>query len=114
MDKIILNDGASIDIDSSGIVTSTNGLILTFANQTISDLETLMTKANLAVIKFAKSDGSIYAAYNNLGCLSISKMISSGNIVVTLYTENATEERITNLENQNSEMLLALVMGGLM
>jgi hypothetical protein len=112
MDKIILNNGTSLDVAS--IVTSTNGLILTFSNQSIDNLETSMTKSNLSVVKLATSDNTVYATYHNLSCLSIAKMIESGNIVVTLYQENDMEERVSTLESQNAEMLFALVMGGLM
>lgn len=111
MDKIILNDGTTLEVEAINILT--DGLSLTFTGQTIDNLETLMIKSNLSVLKLTTAGNVVYATYNNLNCLSIAKIISTGNIVVTLYQENDTEERITTLEEQTSEMLLALVKGGL-
>ncbi|WP_238899379.1 hypothetical protein [Clostridium sp. YIM B02500] len=112
MDKVILNNGTTLNVELIAVLT--NGLALTFTNQTVDNLETLMTTSNLSSIKLATSSGDVYGTYNNLSCLSIAKMIESGNIVVTLYQESALEERVTTLEAQNSEVLLALVrMGGM-
>ena len=111
MDKIILNNNTSLEVQS--ITTLTNGLTFTFKGQTIDNLEALLTKENLSIVKIKNDTDEIYATYNSLFCLSITKIISTNTIVATLYQEDSTQERISTLENQSSEMLLALMQGGL-
>lgn len=111
MDKIILNNGTTLDIDS--IITITNGLALTFKNQTIETLENLMAKPNLSTIKLTTEAGEAYAEYKNLSCLSIEKIIATGDMIVTLYIVDTTQEQLIALREQVAEMLLAMVEGGL-
>lgn len=111
MDKIILNDGTSLNFSSINILS--DGISFTFTEQTISDLQTKLTEPNLIQIELQTSAGSQYATYNNLTCLSIALMVADNSIVVTLYQKDSTAEEIATLKQQVSEMLLALVKGGL-
>ncbi|MDF2881563.1 MAG: hypothetical protein K0R54_2120 [Clostridiaceae bacterium] len=111
MDKVILNNGTSLDVESIAVLT--NGLALTFTNQTVDNLDSLFTPSNISEIKFVTSDGNVYADYKNLSYISILKIAATGEIIVTLAMADTTQQQINDLRSQVAEMLLALAEGGI-
>lgn len=111
MDKVILNDGTSLNFSSINILK--DGIAFTFADQTIDSLKTKLTEQNLSQIELQTSAGDQYATYNNLTCLSIALIIADNSVLVTLYQKDSTSEEIATLKQQVAEMLMAMVRGGL-
>lgn len=112
MDKVVLNNGTSLDVNSIKVLS--NGLALTFTNQTVDDLKSLMTPSNLLEVKLQTSAGDTYGIYEKMNCLSINLMYSTNDVVVTLYIADTTQEQINILREQVAEMLLAIVDAGWM
>lgn len=105
MDKIILNNNTNLEIDS--IVNTTNGMVITFKEKTINDLESEMTKDNLSKLQVANSNGEVYGIYNNLICNSITKNLIDSSITVNLSKLDDTQVKIAELQQTIDTLVLA-------
>ena len=86
MDKIIFANGETLDFSKVSNVCF--GIIV--ENKTVGELETLFTKENLSTVKFINSANKIYSNYTNLECVSITKYIESGEILIALKATTTT------------------------
>ncbi len=78
MDKMILNDGTSLEFKES------LGLNIVIEGQVFNELESLLTLENLSKVEFSNSVGEIYGTYTNLQCVSMTKYMTNESIVVNL------------------------------
>lgn len=79
MDKLILNNGTTLEIiDSMGLQK------IEIADKTMDELESLLTTENLSNVQFATSEDLVYGIFQNLKFISITKYISDGSISIQL------------------------------
>ena len=78
MDKMILNDGTSLEFKES------LGLNIVIEGQVFNELESLLTLENLSKVEFSNSVGEIYGICTNLQCVSMTKYMTNESIVVNL------------------------------
>lgn len=104
MDKIILSNNTNLEFNS--ISNNVNGLLITFTNNTITELEPLMVKENLVKLQIANSTGEVYGIYNNLECTSITKNLKDSSIMVNLSKLDDTQVKIAELQKTVDTLVL--------
>lgn len=110
MDKIILNDNTSLEFNS--VTNFSNALAITFTGKTITDIEPLMTKENLAKIQEVHEDETVYGIFNNFECISITKNLADESITVNLSKLDDTQVKITDMQTQIFNLTTQLIAGG--
>lgn len=96
MDKIILNDNTSLEVNS--IANFNNALAITFTGKTITDIEPLMTKENLTKIQEVHEDETVYGVFNNFECVSITKNLADESITINLSKLDDTQVKLDELQ----------------
>ena len=92
MDKIILNDGTTLEY------SRIEGINITFTDKAIEELENSFTKENCSKIQLSKSTGEIYGIYNNLECTSIVKNLEDNTVVVNLKQLDDLKVQVEQLQ----------------
>lgn len=103
MDKIILTDNTNLEFNS--ISNNVNGLSITFATKTITELEPLMTKENLTKLQIANATGEVSGIYNNLECDSITKNLVDNTTTVNLTKLDDTQVKLDELQKTVDTLL---------
>lgn len=98
MDKIILKDGTTLEFNSI------EGLVITFTDKNLEELEKVFTKENCSKVQLATEKGDIYGVYNNLECTSITKNLEDSTVTVNLKELDSVAIRIDNLEGAVADL----------
>lgn len=81
MEKIILANGEKLGIKSVSIGALQ---IIVDTSKTVEELESLFTKDNLKTLQVENVEEKVYGNFENMQCISISKIIADGTIVINL------------------------------
>lgn len=100
MDKIVLNDGTTLEFEK------TEGLNITFKDKTIEELEKVFTKENCSKVQFTTEKGEVYGIYNNLECTSIIKNLSDSTVTVNLNKLDDLKVKVADLQQTVDELVL--------
>lgn len=104
MEKIILNDGTTLEIKSM------EGLNIVLDNISIEELEKAFTKENCSKIQLTTSTGEVCGIYNNLECVSIIKNLEDSTVIVNLKELNDLEVKMEDLQNTVDTLVIGEVM----
>jgi len=86
MEKIILANEQTLEIKSIGV----GALRIEIENKEVAEIESLFTTENLTKLQVVNASGETYGIFTNLECVSITKYIEDGSIVINLKASVST------------------------